>query len=128
MPSPLELTIGERKFGPVAIDFLAERLAELCTKTDPAELWLSQEDGPFFCLLKSGDRALLMFLRQAGDPGMTSRAASPDLPGTLLFALSNGQVDEYPTAWTVSFDVARQAAEHFYLYREPPPFVTWQYE
>ena len=124
MSSPLKLIIDEREFGSVPIDLLAERLAGLCTQ-DRAEVWLSQEDGPSLCVLKSGGRALLMFLREAGDPGMTSRSESSGMPETLLFTLGNGQVDEYPTAWTVAFEVARQAAEYFWFHQRPAPFVTW---
>ena len=47
------------------------------------------------------------------------------MPGTLSFTLGNGQVNEHPSHWTVSFDVARQAAEYFWFHRAPAPFVTW---
>jgi hypothetical protein len=122
--APLGLIIHGREVGPAPIDYLAESLARLAPE-DQAEVWLSEEDGPSLCVLKSGGRALLMFLRRAGDPGMTSRSELTESGGTLSFTLSNGQVDEYPVAWTVPFDRARQAAEYFWFHRGPAPFVVW---
>jgi len=91
------------------------------------ELWLVSPHGPRLCMLRSGERALLMFLRHRdGDTGFTTRAGG-DMPGsqTVQFTLSNEQVDEYPASWTVSVERAREAMEYFFRTGAMAPFVEW---
>jgi hypothetical protein len=77
-------------------------------------------------MLRSHDRALLMFLRESGDTGFTSRADGPVAgPEQREFWLSNGQRNEYPASWTVSVPRAREALEHFFQTSERAPFVIW---
>jgi hypothetical protein len=90
------------------------------------EVQLTSPAGPSLFMLRSHDRALLMFLREGGDAGFTSRAdgAVPG-PERREFLLSNGQRDEYPASWTVSVARAHEAFEHFFETGERPPFVLW---
>jgi hypothetical protein len=61
------------------------------------EVQLTSPAGPCLFMLHSHDRALLMFLRENGDTGFTSRADGPVAgPAHREFRLSNGQRDEYP--------------------------------
>jgi hypothetical protein len=90
------------------------------------EVQLTSPAGPSLFMLRSHDRALLMFLRETGDTGFTSRADGPIAgPERREFLLSNGQRDEYPAAWTVSVARAHQAFEHFFQTGERAPFVAW---
>jgi hypothetical protein len=92
----------------------------------PQEIWLTSPRGASMCLLRSGDRALLMYLRTAGDTGFTSRSDTPTAgPPTTRFGLANGQVDEYPSAWTVSTSRAIEALEYFLRTEDRPPFIAW---
>jgi hypothetical protein len=119
----VNLTINGQDFGRTPIDLLAERLAGLAD-VPRAEVWLNNE-GRALCLLKSQDRAMLMLLREDGDPGLTSRATDLNDDREMEFTLSNGQVDKYPARWTVPFAEARRAAEFFWFKESPAPFIAW---
>ena len=91
------------------------------------EIWHTAPDGGHLCALTSGEVGWLMYLRETGDAGFSSR--NPDYRGpagqTAAFQLSNGQVDEYPLAWCYPTDVVRRAVEHFVATGTPPLFVGW---
>ncbi len=87
---------------------------------------LTSPAGPSLFMLRSDDRALLMFLRESGGAGFTSRADGPVAgPEQREFRLPNGQRDEYPASWTVSLARAHGALEHFFETGERAPFVIW---
>jgi hypothetical protein len=111
--------------------------AEVCSLTElrqrlakgtACEIWLKRGDGQALSLLVSGDRGWLMFLREPGDAGFSSRGsdAVARRRGTLPFRLSNGQVDEHPVRWTVPIEDAIRAVEHFFEHGERAPFIRWQ--
>ena len=105
-------------------DALDEHLASAFV-TPFAEVWLQHDNGHTLGMLKSDDRALLLFLESPGAVGCTSRS-SDDLPPSLIpFRLTNGQMDEYPAAWTIPFPVAVDALRDFCDTGEPAPFVQW---
>ena len=57
-----------------------------------------------------------MYLRdQDGDPSSNSRNPQDTGPAsaTMQFLLSNGQMDEYPVAWTLPLEEACAACEYF---------------
>ena len=92
-----------------------------------AELWLRGHAESALCLLRSGDRAFLMFLRFSGDSGFTSRAgdAFADRADDLEFALSNGQHDSYPASWTISLEEAMGVFEHYFQTGQQSPSIHW---
>ncbi len=118
------LTIDGRELGEVPIEVLRERIAAV-RSADRSEVWLNDSAGPALCVLKSGARAFLMYLRREGEVGLTSRSRGDHVDGDLEFTLSNGQVDCFPSAWTVAFEDAARAAEHFWREAKPAPFVSW---
>jgi hypothetical protein len=91
-----------------------------------AELWLSRL-GAALAIYKNGDRAFVMFLRYEGDAGFHS--FNPNYTGradvTLELFMQNGQIDKKPVADWISVEDAKQAAEHFFLYGERAPWLTW---
>lgn len=91
------------------------------------EVWLSGHGDSSLCLLKTSDRALLMFLRDPGDVGFTSRAddAFSTCTSDLEFELSNGQRDSHPAAWTVPFTAAAQALEFYFTNGERAVHIRW---
>jgi hypothetical protein len=120
------LIVDERDFGAVPIDFLAGQLASL-TESPHMELWLARSDGPSLCILKSGGRCLLMYMREEGDEGLTSRSATPfGSDAKVTFRLSNGQLDTYAQDWTVDYAEARRVAEYFWFHGQPAPFIAWE--
>jgi len=119
-----ELVINDRELGAVGVDSLADHLGAL-VPVARSEIWLTHSSGSSLCILKSGDVAMLMLLRGEGDAGLVSRSSDQSQEGSCEFTLSNGQVDEYPSTWTVPFQEARRAAEHFWSSGTPAPFVTW---
>jgi hypothetical protein len=109
-----------------------ESLTQLRSVLDAAaakprqEVWLFSPSGPSLCMLRNQDRALLMFLREPGDAGFTSRSEIPVTgDSSTQFMLANGQLEEYPTAWTISTERAREALEHFLQTEERSPSVVW---
>lgn len=91
------------------------------------EVWLSLEDEASICALVNGQRALLMFLRDEGDPGFSSRNldAVADDHRLVEFYLSNGQRDRYPYSYTVPLDLALRALEFVLVHGDKPPWIHW---
>ncbi|MCI8648922.1 MAG: hypothetical protein HFG20_02285 [Anaerotruncus sp.] len=91
------------------------------------EIWIEGDgDEQALMALINGDRGWLMYLREEGDAGFSSR--NPDDQGTegqLEFLLDNGQMDDYPVAWTLPLEQVKQALDYFEHYRKPPAFITW---
>lgn len=121
----MKLTLdGEEHLG-ITLDRLRELLSALADR-QWVDAWLTQEDdGPVLCMLKSDDRAFLLWMREPGDPGFSSRGRAHRNAPPQRFRLSNGQVDAYPAAWTIPFDEARRAMEHFCVDGTRAPFVKW---
>lgn len=95
-----------------------------------SEVWVDAgEQGPALLMLVNGSHAWLMYLRHHdGDTGFSSR--NPHYTGpasaTMPFLLGNGQIDEYPVAWTLSLEEASVACEYFVLSQGgQPPDITW---
>ena len=91
-----------------------------------AEVWLTVDGGPGFALLKSGERALCLFVRTIEDAGFTSRQCARERRrGELPFKLADGQHSTFPAAWTVPFFVALRAADEFLRTGQKPAMVRW---
>ena len=92
-----------------------------------AEVWLTVNGGPGFALLKSGGRALCLFVRTLDDPGFTSRQGLRERRrGELPFKLADGTSNTFPAAWTVPFFVALRAADEVLRTGSRPAMVRWQ--
>jgi hypothetical protein len=91
------------------------------------EIWVETDDGQVMCALINDQLGWLMYLREPGDAGFSSR--NPNYTGpesaTLDYYLSNGQRDLYPLAWALPIDEVQRAIDFFKRERKPPPFVTW---
>ncbi len=80
------------------------------------------EDKPILIVLKSDDRALIMFLRFSGDVGFTSRSNYPE---QLLDFTVSGQKDQYPGNWTIPYEEAKKVIAYFFDHQEMLPSVLW---
>jgi hypothetical protein len=91
-----------------------------------------EEESNFFGIiaLVNGERSLLVYFRHDGDSGLTSRDSEYVGPptATLQFQLNNGQVDEYPVAWTTPTEAALRALEYAFLNQAPAPWIVWHEE
>jgi hypothetical protein len=91
------------------------------------EVWVHSPDGQALCAMINGDRGWLMYLREEGDSGFSSRnpeyAGSPD--AEIEYELSNGQHDFYPASWALPLPIVQQALAYFEQFHQPPPFVVW---
>ena len=92
------------------------------------EIWLEVEQGPALCALLNGDLGWLMYLREDGDAGFSSR--NPTFDGSksnvIKYRLSNGQHDEYPTSWALPKGEIIRALEYFIEHQgRRAPFVNW---
>ena len=91
------------------------------------EIWLTIADGPSLCALMNGNVGWLMYLRENGDAGFSSR--NPRYEGSpsamLEYYLSNGQRDVYPASWALDEEEIVRALEYFVEHRDRPPFVLW---
>ncbi|MCY1236227.1 hypothetical protein D9M72_488730 [compost metagenome] len=124
MPHVIQMTLDDRSLdisapGPWA------RALDLIQSTSRFELWVSVPDGPSMCMLRNGENAWLMYLREPGDSGFRS-SGDPHRPGLGVFTLSNGQVDEYPLAWCIDVAHCRQALVDFRDRNGArPESITW---
>ena len=96
----------------------AGELADICLSAD----------GPSLTALTHGARGWLMFLREEGDCGFSSR--DPAYAGArsdmLKFRLDNGQCDEYPAHWTLPLEqVHRAFVDFFENHGALPPGIEW---
>ena|SRR5215469_17321968 len=91
------------------------------------DILLESPDGGLLFALINGDVGWLMYLREPGDAGFSSRNPDCKCPADekIKFRLSNGQVDEYPRAWTYPSDTIERALEHFRNTGMPPEFIQW---
>lgn len=92
------------------------------------EVWLTGDPSePSLSLLANGDHAWLMYLRESGDSGYSSR--NPDYSGreeaTIDYLFSNGQRDRYPASWAIPRSRAIEAAVFFAADKGRPPWVEW---
>lgn len=75
----------------------AEQLGETCFEHD---------DGHLLFIVTNGERAMMMLLDDAGDPGEHAIDASAGASNSTGFRLGNGQIDTYPDDDTVPFETA----------------------
>ncbi|MEK7950795.1 Imm1 family immunity protein [Luteolibacter soli] len=91
------------------------------------ELWATAPPDRSLCALISGDVGWLMFLRENGDAGFSTR--NPDYSGSadefIDYQLENGQHDQYPASWALPVSEVQRALEHFITHAEPAPWLTW---
>jgi hypothetical protein len=91
------------------------------------EVWVETDGPQVMCALINDQLGWLMYLRESGDAGFSSRNPNYDGPpnAKLDYYLSNGQRDEYPLAWALPVAQIRQALEYFRIEQKPPPFIAW---
>jgi len=91
------------------------------------EIWINCAKGPALSALLNGAVGFLIYLRESGDAGFTSR--NPDYAGesnaVLEYQLANGQRDEFPAHWAVPESAISEALEYFVVHRQPTPFLLW---
>lgn len=91
-----------------------------------AEVWAVTPDGQAMCALINGDLGWLMYLRENGDAGFSSR--NPEYTGPadaeIEYYLRNGQWDTYPASWALPVAEVRRALEYFEREQRPPAWVT----
>jgi hypothetical protein len=89
------------------------------------EIWVNVQDGPSMCMLRSCNDAILMYLREDGDSGFTSRG-NPDQVGNTTYKLSNGQLDDYPESWSIDVEQCYKALSFFFVNSgAKPDWVRW---
>ena len=98
--------------------------------SDFKEEWIELDDGQSLCALINGDLAWIMYLREPGDAGFSSRNPGYSGPKDAMieYYLDNGQCDEYPAAWALPIEVVLEAMDFFRRERRPPPFINWHNE
>jgi Immunity protein Imm1 len=91
------------------------------------EVWVEAPNGQSMCALVNGEVGWLMYLREDGDAGFSSR--NPDYAGPpdemVEYRLNNGQRDLYPRAWAYPTAVIERALDYFRTHHAPPPFISW---
>src|SRR5580693_3722447 len=88
---------------------------------------LESPDGQHLHALINDDRGWLMYLREGGDSGSSSRNPAYDGPvdAEIEYRLDNGQHDFYPASWALPIAEVRRALEYFERQHKRPPFVAW---
>src|SRR5258708_34069980 len=90
------------------------------------EILAETPDGQSLFALINGDVGWLMYLRENGDAGFSSR--NPDYAGPpnaqIEYYLNNGQCDLYPASWALSIGEVRRTRNNFCRADIPPPSCT----
>lgn len=91
------------------------------------ERYLESPDGQSLSAFINGDRGWLMYLRESGDSGFSSRNPDYDGPADaeIEYELSNGQHDWYPASWALPIADVRRALDYFQREHRQPPSVVW---
>jgi hypothetical protein len=79
------------------------------------ELWYQAPPEKSLCVLINGDFGWLMYVREPGDAGLSSRNLDYSGPAdaTIDFMLSNGQLDCYPASWALPLPLVMKAIAYF---------------
>ena len=80
------------------------------------EVWLSMSnEGPYLCLLRNHDHAVLLYLADSDDAGSVSGIAGEDddTAPTISYRLPDGQHEDYPQSWCVPLPHCWQALTDF---------------
>ncbi len=122
----MKLIINERECEIETPQELARELARFDGQ-QYREIWLNVEDGPALSALLNGNRGWLMYLRESGDPGFSSRSPGYDGPAesTIPYRLGNGRVDEHPESWALDIGLVEKALAFFVKTAGAADFVTW---
>lgn len=98
--------------------------------TECDEVWLEAPDGQTLCALINGDVGWLMYVREPGDAGFSSRNPSyqGDPQAQIKYRLNNGQLDSYPATWALPVEEIRRALDYFSKEHRRPPFIVWHAE
>ena len=91
------------------------------------ELWVAKPDGQRLCALINGQMGWLMYLRENGDAGFSSRNSEyrGDEKATIEYVLDNGQHDLYPASWALPLAEVQRAVKHFISQSRPAGWVVW---
>jgi hypothetical protein len=94
------------------------------------ELWIYGPYQQSLCALINGDVGWLMYLREPGDAGFSSRNPNYNGPEDAFidYVLSNGQRDQYPASWALPLSIVMRAIEQFQSSGLPPDFIVWHNE
>jgi Immunity protein Imm1 len=89
------------------------------------ELWLNAPGGASISMLRNGEYAFLMYLREFGDSGFVSAGEEAD--GSVQYTLGNGRVDEYPRSWCIPLEECYKALAYFFVNDGMrPEWFQWQ--
>ena len=91
------------------------------------EVWTYSADGQSLCALLSGDVGWLMYLRENGDTGFSTRNPNYRGPNDTIieYRLENGQTDTYPAAWALPVTELQKAVAYFITNAKPAPWLVW---
>jgi len=97
------------------------------SRKEHMELWTYSPDGQSLCALISRNVGWLMYLRENGDAGFSTRNPNYSGPSdaVLEYKLENGQVDTYPNAWALPVAEVQKAVELFITESKPAPWLIW---
>lgn len=88
------------------------------------ETWLTSSAGRLLAVVTNSERAMVMLLDSADDPG--EHAVDPGAGGRSKgFVLANGQHDEYSDEDTVPLEDAFRIVDHIVASGSPPADTAW---
>lgn len=89
-------------------------------------LWLELDDGQSISILINGDVGWLMYLRENGDSGFSTRNPEHvETFGNIDYVLDNGEGDEFPAYWAYPVETLRKALYEFLDTKRLPSCVSW---
>jgi len=98
----LKITIDDSDYV-IELESVLDNKLKSIEKEQFAEIWITGHGTSAFCILKNNSQAFLLYLRENGDSGFSSRNKDGNKTKLIEFKLSNGQYDEYPENSVVSY-------------------------
>ncbi len=88
------------------------------------ELWISGGIHPSMSMLRSGERAWLMYMRNEDDS--VHSKGTYEGGAVCKFRLGNGQMGECPLSWCIEVEQCYKAIAYFYVNQgSAPAWIEW---
>lgn len=94
-------------------------------KLKSLEIWFKKEGTSSICVLKEETAAFIVYIDDEKDKTFSSRNLKGEKNKFIDFKLNNGQIDEYPENWVVSFEKAKLVIIDYFEGNDILNTISW---